>query len=100
MKRRPERLIRWRNSLGRRVIEPESSVSSSCVGDQFWNLKRRLTEKMPPQTPQSGRDNRIKPQTLSPNRLTTENCLSRPGDLHGDRCHIVVKGPHSTQGLR
>jgi len=34
MKRRPERLIRLGNSLGRREIEPESFVSSSCVGDR------------------------------------------------------------------
>jgi|GEM_PF-5897750 len=34
-KRRPEGLIRWGNSLGRREIEPESFVSSSCVGIDF-----------------------------------------------------------------
>jgi hypothetical protein len=37
--RRPEWLIQWRNSLGRRVIKLESFVSRSCVGDQFQNLK-------------------------------------------------------------
>jgi len=46
--RRPERLIHWRSSRGRRVIEPESFVSSSCVGDQFQNFYRRLIEKLAP----------------------------------------------------
>jgi hypothetical protein len=36
MKRRPGRVIRQRNSLGRREIEPEIFVSSSCVGDQLF----------------------------------------------------------------
>jgi hypothetical protein len=35
MKRRPERLIRWIKRSGRREIEPEIFISSSCVGDQF-----------------------------------------------------------------
>ena len=35
LKRRPGRLIRSRNRLGRREIEPESFVSSSCVGDRL-----------------------------------------------------------------
>jgi hypothetical protein len=39
MKRRPERLIRQRNSLGRREIEPEIFVSSSCVGDRFFEFR-------------------------------------------------------------
>ncbi len=34
-KRRPDQLLPVRNSLGRRENEPESFVSSSCVGDQF-----------------------------------------------------------------
>jgi len=46
MMRRPERLIHWGNSRGRRGIEPESFVSSSCVGDQFQNISRLKIEKM------------------------------------------------------
>jgi hypothetical protein len=48
MKRRPDQLAGMRISLGRRVIEPESFVSSSCVGDQFQNFKRHRIEKMNP----------------------------------------------------
>jgi hypothetical protein len=48
MKRRPDRLTGMRISLGRRVIEPESFVSSSCVGDQFQNFKRHRIEKTNP----------------------------------------------------
>jgi hypothetical protein len=46
MKRRPDRLAGMRNSLGRRVIEPESFVSSSCVGNQFQNQKRPANPKI------------------------------------------------------
>jgi hypothetical protein len=46
MMRRPDQLTGMRNSLGRRLIEPESFVSSSCVGDQFQNLNSHLLEKM------------------------------------------------------
>jgi hypothetical protein len=35
MMRRPDQLTGMRISLGRRQIEPESFVSSSCVGDQY-----------------------------------------------------------------
>src|SRR5579872_1847733 len=35
MMRRPDQLTGMRISLGRRLTEPESCVSSSCVGDQF-----------------------------------------------------------------
>jgi len=52
--RRPGRLIQWRNSRGRRVIEPESFVSSSCVGDQFQNLKRNKIEKKASAEPRAG----------------------------------------------
>jgi len=52
--RRPGRLIQWRNSRGRRVIEPESFVSSSCVGDQFQNLKRHEIEKKTSAKPRAG----------------------------------------------
>jgi hypothetical protein len=45
MMRRPDQLAGMRNSLGRRQIEPESFVSSSCVGDQFQNLERHRTER-------------------------------------------------------
>jgi hypothetical protein len=42
--RRPDRLTGTRTSLGRRVIEPESFISSSCVGDRYQNLNRhRIT---------------------------------------------------------
>jgi hypothetical protein len=40
MMRRPDRLTGMSISLGRRVVEPESFVSSSCVGDQYQNLNR------------------------------------------------------------
>lgn len=55
MKRRPDRLTGMRNSLGRRVIEPESFVSSSCVGDQFQNLKRHPVERMASARPTAGK---------------------------------------------
>src|ERR1700733_152507 len=47
-----------RISLGRRVIEPESFVSSSCVGDQFQTTKRRLIEKRAPSRPSPATDDR------------------------------------------
>ena len=48
MMRRPDRLTGMRNSLGRRQIEPENFVSSSCVGDRVQNLKCHLNKKVAP----------------------------------------------------
>jgi hypothetical protein len=45
--RRPDQLTGMRISLERRVIEPESFVSSSCVGDQFQNLYRMAMRACP-----------------------------------------------------
>src|SRR6266851_2234222 len=46
MMRRPDQLAGMSNSLGRRLIEPESFVSSSCVGEQFQNRLRHPIEKV------------------------------------------------------
>jgi hypothetical protein len=37
--RRPDRLTGMRISLGRRLIEPESCFSSSCVGGSIFELQ-------------------------------------------------------------
>ena len=58
MMRRPDQLTGIRNSLGRRLIEPESFVSSSCVGDQFQNLRRHLIVQVALARP-TARDNQI-----------------------------------------
>jgi hypothetical protein len=47
MMRRPDRLAGKRISLGRRVIEPESFVSSSCVGDQIQRFNHLPKNKIP-----------------------------------------------------
>ena len=44
--RRPDQLTGLKNSLGRRLIEPESFDSSSCVGDQFQNNNDHPIEKV------------------------------------------------------
>jgi hypothetical protein len=79
--RRPDRLIRWRNRLGRRVIEPESFVSSSCVGDQIQHLDRHLIRKMASPRSRVGKG-RVKQSGVGSGPLRIPlTCLSRPGYL-------------------
>jgi len=68
MKRRPERLIRWIKRSGRREIEPEIFISSSCVGDQFQNLKLHRTEKMASTRPTATRTDQIEQLTPGSDR--------------------------------
>jgi hypothetical protein len=65
--RRPERLIHWRNSRGRRGIEPESFVSSSCVGDRFQNLELLEFQKASAIQPPAGND-KFEPLPTVPRR--------------------------------
>jgi len=98
MKRRPDRLTGMRNSLGRRVIEPESFVSSSCVGDQLQHLKRHLIETMASarHTASTGQPLRASHGKCEPPAIF-KNHHTRPGSPLGDRMRIVVKEAHERQ---
>lgn len=74
MKRRPDRLTEMRISLGRRVIEPESFVSSSCVGGSVPSLEPQRIEIMLERLDQRARNQSIAiPQSmLIPYQATRE----------------------------
>src|SRR5579864_1963482 len=98
MKRRPKRHVRWGNSLGRRVIEPESFVSSSCVGDRFQNLKRRPLEKMAWPRPQvATNDRRVQFTTGSDRPAQAKIMAVHLEIILGDSRRIVVNEAHQRQ---
>src|SRR5580704_16843417 len=98
MMRRPDQLTGMRNSLGRRLIEPESFVSSSCVGDQFQNVKRHPIRKVAPATPTTSKERSTDSNFDWPGPpRTISYCLKRLGYLKGNRGRIVIKEAHRRQ---